>query len=139
MSRRARFPSSNSRTRLILEALEARLTPSVTLGQQAGAQNNTEFHGDAARTGFDSIETVRSTEPMAIVEALENWKFESGNVRYNYRKWDHQMQLRNLVVQVKEKITDKWDYFDVKAALPENPADLDKVFGTPEEVGCKMG
>ena len=28
---------------------------------------------------------------------------------------------------------------DVKAALPENPADLDRVFGTPEEVGCKMG
>lgn len=91
-----------------------------------------------ARSLFDSIETVRSTEPMAIVEALENWKFESGSVRYNYRKWDHQMQLRNLVVQVKDKIVDKWDYFDVKASLPENPADLDKVFGTQEEVGCKM-
>jgi branched-chain amino acid transport system substrate-binding protein len=47
--------------------------------------------------------------------------------------------LRNLVVQVKEKITDKWDYFDVKAALPANPADLDKVFGTQDEIGCKMG
>ena len=29
------------------------------------------------------------------------------------------MLLRNLVVSVKPKITDKWDYFDVKAALPE--------------------
>jgi branched-chain amino acid transport system substrate-binding protein len=76
---------------------------------------------------------------MPIIEALENWKFESGNTSYKYRKWDHQMELRNLVVQVKDKITDKWDYFDVKAALPENPADLEKVFGTPEEVGCKMG
>ena len=36
------------------------------------------------------------------------------------------------------KITDKWDYFDVKATLPENPADFDKVFGTQEEIGCKM-
>jgi branched-chain amino acid transport system substrate-binding protein len=40
---------------------------------------------------------------------------------------------------VKDKITDKWDYFDVKATLPENVADLDKVFGTQEDVGCKMG
>jgi branched-chain amino acid transport system substrate-binding protein len=91
-----------------------------------------------AKSLFESIENAKSTEAMPIIEALENWKFESAGVRYNYRKWDHQMQLRNLVVQVKDKITDKWDYFDVKASLPEDPADLDKVFGTPEEVGCKM-
>jgi branched-chain amino acid transport system substrate-binding protein len=91
-----------------------------------------------AKSLFESIENAKSTEAMPIIEALENWKFESTGVRYNYRKWDHQMQLRNLVVQVKDKITDKWDYFDVKASLPEDPADLDKVFGTPEEVGCKM-
>jgi branched-chain amino acid transport system substrate-binding protein len=41
-------------------------------------------------------------------------------------------------VTVKDHITDKWDYFDVRKILPENPADLDKVFGSPEEVGCKM-
>lgn len=92
-----------------------------------------------AKSLFESIEAAKSTETMPIIEALENWKFESAGVSYKYRKWDHQMELRNLVVQVKDKITDKWDYFDVKAALPENPADLDKVFGTPEEVGCKMG
>jgi len=92
-----------------------------------------------AKSLFESIEAAKSTETMPIIEALENWKFDSAGVHYNYRKWDHQMQLRNLVVQVKPKITDKWDYFDVKAALPENPAELDKVFGTPEEVGCKMG
>src|SRR3984885_4510417 len=88
-----------------------------------------------ARSLFDSIEAAKSTETMPIIEALETWKFSSGSTSYKYRKWDHQMELRNLVVQVKEKITDKWDYFDVKASLPENPADLDKVFGTPEEVG----
>ena len=76
---------------------------------------------------------------MAIVEALEAWKVPAGNTSYSYRKFDHQMLVRNLAVSVKDKITDKWDYFDVKATLPENPADLDKVFGTPEEIGCKMG
>src|SRR5580692_491762 len=92
-----------------------------------------------AKSLFESIESAKSTEAMPIVEALENWKFDSAGVSYKYRKWDHQMELRNLVVQVKDKITDKWDYFDVKAALPENPADLENVFGSPEEVGCKMG
>jgi branched-chain amino acid transport system substrate-binding protein len=48
------------------------------------------------------------------------------------------MLVQNLAVSVKDKITDKWDYFDVKATLPENISDLDKVFGTPEEIGCKM-
>jgi branched-chain amino acid transport system substrate-binding protein len=48
------------------------------------------------------------------------------------------MLVRNLAVSVKDQITDKWDYFDVKATLPANPADLDKVFGSPEEIGCKM-
>ena len=49
------------------------------------------------------------------------------------------MLVQNLAVGVKPKITDKWEFFDVKATLPENPSDLDKVFGTPEEIGCKMG
>jgi branched-chain amino acid transport system substrate-binding protein len=91
-----------------------------------------------AKSLFESIDMAKSTEPMAIIEALENWKVTAGNTSYNYRKWDHQMLLRNLVVQVKDKITDKWDYFDVKAALPKDPAELEKVFGTPEEIGCKM-
>jgi branched-chain amino acid transport system substrate-binding protein len=92
-----------------------------------------------ARSLFDSIDSAKSTDPMAIVEALEAWKVPAGNTSYSYRKFDHQMLVRNLAVSVKDKITDKWDYFDVKATLPENPADLDKVFGTPEEIGCKMG
>src|ERR1700691_4837237 len=92
-----------------------------------------------ARSLFDSIEAAKSTETMPIIEALESWKFSSAGVEYKYRRSDHQMELRNLVVQVKDKITDKWDYSDVKSALPKTPADLDKVFGTPEEVGCKMG
>ena len=91
-----------------------------------------------AKSLFESIDAAKSTEPMAIVQALENWKVSSGGSSYNYRKWDHQMLLKNLVVQVKDKVTDKWDYFDVKTALPENSSDLEKVFGTQDEIGCKM-
>jgi branched-chain amino acid transport system substrate-binding protein len=92
-----------------------------------------------ARSVFESIDAAKSTEPMAIVEALEAWKVQAGKSTYSYRRFDHQMLVRNLAVSVKDKITDKWDYFDVKATLPENAADLDKDFGTEEEIGCKMG
>jgi branched-chain amino acid transport system substrate-binding protein len=91
-----------------------------------------------ARSLFDSIDAVKSTDGMAIVEGLEAWKMPAGKTSYSYRRFDHQMLVRNLAVTVKDKITDKWDYFDVKATLPENVDDLDKVFGTPEEIGCKM-
>jgi branched-chain amino acid transport system substrate-binding protein len=79
---------------------------------------------------FESIEAAKSTEPDAIIAALENWKGGTPDNPYSYRKTDHQMLLRNLVVQVKPKITDKWDYFDVKGEVPIKAADLQKVFGT---------
>ncbi len=71
-----------------------------------------------AKSLFDSIDAAKSTEPMAIIEALEDWKGGTPASPYSWRKSDHQMLLRNLVVQVKPKITDKWDYFDVKGAGP---------------------
>jgi branched-chain amino acid transport system substrate-binding protein len=92
-----------------------------------------------ARSLFESIDAAKSLDSMAIVEGLEAWKAPAGDASYSYRKFDHQMLARNLAVSVKPKITDKWDYFDVTATLPENPADIDKVFGTREEIGCKMG
>lgn len=91
-----------------------------------------------ARSLFDSIDAAKSTQAMAIVEGLENWKVQAGKASYRYRTFDHQMLARNLAVTVKEHITDKWDYFDVKATLPEDVADLERVFGTPEETGCRM-
>ncbi len=91
-----------------------------------------------ARSLFDSIDAAKSLDPMKIVESLEAWKAPATSYAYRYRKFDHQMLMRNLAVSVKPDITDKWDYFNVEATLPKNPDDLDKVFGSPEEVGCKM-
>jgi hypothetical protein len=65
MSRRAQSPRVGPRTRLRVEQLEDRLTPSITLGQQPGAPNNTQFHGDAAHTGFNQMETVLTPANVA--------------------------------------------------------------------------
>jgi hypothetical protein len=49
-----------------IEALEQRMHLStVLLGQQPGAPDNTQFHGDAARTGFDQNETVLTPSNVA--------------------------------------------------------------------------
>ena len=92
----------------------------------------------AAKSLFEAIDQVKSTEPEAIIKGLESWKGGTEANPYYWRKGDHQMLLRNLVVQVKPKITDKWDYFDVKGVVPDNVADLEKVFGSPEANGCHM-
>jgi hypothetical protein len=65
MPSRNRHSRQRFRTRLNLEVLESRLAPSITLGQQPGAPNNTTFHGDASRTGFDSVETVLTPANVA--------------------------------------------------------------------------
>ena len=51
----------------------------------------------AARSLFESIELAKSTDADAIIEALEAWKVPAGDASYSYRKFDHQMLLRNLV------------------------------------------
>ncbi len=92
----------------------------------------------AAKSLFESIDAVKSTETEAIIKGLESWKGGTATSPYYWRKGDHQMLLKNLVVEVKPKITDKWDYFDVKGMVPKDAADLDSVFGSPAANGCKM-
>ena len=92
----------------------------------------------AAKSLFESIDAVKATDPESIIKGLESWKGGTPANPYSWRKGDHQMLLRNLVVEVKPKVTDKWDYFDVKGVVPKDVADLDKVFGDPAANGCHM-
>lgn len=87
---------------------------------------------------LDSVETAKATEPGAIVNALENWGVQRGGVKAGYRSFDHQMVNRLLVVGIKPKITDKWDYFDILAETPSNDAEIEKVFGAQAQSACKM-
>jgi len=92
----------------------------------------------AAKSLFESIDAVKSTETEAIIKGLEAWKGGTASSPYYWRKGDHQMLLKNLVVQVKDKIPDKWNYFDVKGTVPKDASELDKVFGDPVAAGCHM-
>jgi branched-chain amino acid transport system substrate-binding protein len=92
----------------------------------------------AAKSLFESIDAVKSTEADAIIKGLEAWKGGTASSPYYWRKGDHQMLLKNLVVQVKDKIPDEWNYFDVKGTVPKDAAELDKVFGSPADNGCHM-
>ena len=90
------------------------------------------------RSLLESIEAAKSTDSEAIVKALEAWRAQDGDMQVRYRDWDHQMMRRTLVVETKAKITDRWDYFDTKAALPEKAQDIETIFGTPQQIGCVM-
>jgi branched-chain amino acid transport system substrate-binding protein len=87
---------------------------------------------------LDSIEAAKSTEPASIVGALEAWSAKRGDLTVNYRPFDHQMVNRLLVAGIKPTISDKWDYFDIKAELPATMADVEKAYGTQAESACKM-
>lgn len=90
------------------------------------------------KTLLDSIEAAKSTEAAKIVEALEGWRTKRGDLDSFYRDFDHQMVSRLLVAGIKPKITDKWDYFDIKAELPKSLADVEHAFGSKAESACRM-
>ena len=73
-----------------------------------------------------------------MLATLESWSAKRGDIPAGYRPFDHQMTNRLLVAGIKPKITDKWDYFDVKAELPATAADMEAAFGTQASSACKM-
>lgn len=92
----------------------------------------------AMRSLLDSINAAKSTDPKAIVTQLEQWKDTDGAFPVYYRPWDHQLIRPSVVVKVKSKITDKYDYFDVVRDTSSTAADTEKAFGDQQEIGCKM-
>jgi branched-chain amino acid transport system substrate-binding protein len=90
------------------------------------------------RALLESIEAARTTDSRAVVSALENWKNTEGPFPFFFRDWDHQMVRSSVIVRVKERITDRWDYFDVQRKTSATEAETVQAFGTKEEIGCSM-
>lgn len=85
-----------------------------------------------------AIEQARNVKGGDIAGALETVRIDDGGTPAYYRQWDHQMLRKTLVLKVKDKITDPWDWLDVVATAPGNSAQLDALYGTPQEIGCRM-
>lgn len=90
------------------------------------------------RALIQGINHAKSFEGGDIVKGLETIRIDEGGSQAYYRAWDHQMLRKCMVFKVKDQITDKWDWLDAVSFEPKNPADLDRLFGTPQEIGCKM-
>ena len=70
-----------------------------------------------------AIQKTGSTDSKKLVAFLEGNKFEGyKDMPIYFRSWDHQLVQPVLVAQVKPKITDKFDYFDILAEFPKGGA-----------------
>lgn len=85
-----------------------------------------------------SVEAAKSTESGKIVEALESLHLKDNQTPIYFRKWDHQLLRRWLVVSIKEKISGPRDYFDILKSVPESADKLEALYGTQAEIGCTM-
>ena len=70
---------------------------------------------------------------------LEEHKFDGyKDAPIGFRNFDHQLVQPLLVASVKEKITDKYDYFDIDSEYPKDVAQLDAAYGSQADIGCQF-
>ncbi|MCA6112227.1 ABC transporter substrate-binding protein [Bradyrhizobium cenepequi] len=84
-----------------------------------------------------AIKETKSTDSAKLVGFLEEHKFDGyKDAPIFFRNFDHQLVQPLLVAQVKDKISDKYDYFDIKSQYPNDSATLDAAYGSQAEIGC---
>lgn len=86
-----------------------------------------------------AIRETGSTDARKLVEFLEGHKFDGFKRDAMYfRSWDHQLIQPTLIAQIKPKITDKYDYFDILEEVPKKGQTVDEFYGSQKESLCKM-
>ena len=84
-----------------------------------------------------AIKETNSTDSAKLVAFLEEHKFDGyKDAPIFFRNFDHQLVQPLLVAQVKEKITDKYDYFDIKSEYPKDASALNAAYGSQADIGC---
>ena len=87
-----------------------------------------------------AINETKSTDAGKLIRFLEEHKFDGYKDKPIYfRSFDHQLLQPTLVAEMKPKVTDKYDYFDIVAEYPRGGTSLEQFFGTQQEIGCKLG
>ncbi|MFX1677099.1 ABC transporter substrate-binding protein [Paraburkholderia sp. A2WS-5] len=90
------------------------------------------------RALLKAVNEAKSTSGGDIVQSLETVQVGDSSSPAYFRPWDHQLLRRWTVFKVKDHITDKWDWLNQVSVVPQNPADLDRLYGSRQEIGCTM-
>ncbi|MGI4813885.1 MAG: ABC transporter substrate-binding protein [Janthinobacterium lividum] len=87
------------------------------------------------------IEQAKTTDGPAVAKALESVKLDGGAMPNYYRAWDHQFIHQIDIARAHPPVAgrDKWDMLDIVTKVPSQLADVDSIYGSQEQVGCKLG
>jgi branched-chain amino acid transport system substrate-binding protein len=86
-----------------------------------------------------AIKETGSTDSAKLVAFLEEHKFDGyKDGPMYYRNFDHQLVQPLLVATVKDKITDKYDYFNIDSEYPNDPSQLEAAYGSQADIGCQF-
>ncbi len=91
-------------------------------------------------TVVEAMRAAGSTEPKAMVEAIEKMRFDGYKGRpLFYRMLDHQLMQPLYIMRAKKKeeAEDEWDHFALMAEVPGPKESLESIAGKPEEMPCK--
>ena len=78
-----------------------------------------------------AIKETNSTDSAKLVAFLEEHKFDGyKDAPIGFRNFDHQLVQPLLVASVKDKISDKYDYFNIDSEYPKDLSQLDAAYGS---------
>jgi branched-chain amino acid transport system substrate-binding protein len=90
------------------------------------------------RLALAAIEQAKSTDANKLVESLESLKFKVGSSTVSFRDWDHQLIRRPVMGSAQTNPSDQWDTLKMKTQTDASAAELERWFGSKEEIGCAM-
>jgi branched-chain amino acid transport system substrate-binding protein len=93
----------------------------------------------AMRSLISAIAAAGTPDAAKVRAALENVSWANGDLTLRYRAFDHQLINRLVLLETKTQIKHEYDWWDAEMTLPEKAADLDKTYGTTQQVGCSFG
>jgi branched-chain amino acid transport system substrate-binding protein len=86
-----------------------------------------------------AIKETNSTDSAKLVAFLEDHKFDGyKDAPIYYRNFDHQLVQPLLVATVRDKIADKYDYFNIDNEYPNDPSQLEAAYGSQADIGCQF-
>lgn len=95
----------------------------------------------AVKSIIKAMNAAGTTDFEPVVKQLENMKLEVKGMPGHYRAFDHQLVQPIYVIKTKPAESlraDKWDWGEIVAKVPTNPASYDSLFGDNSLVGCKF-